>query len=151
MSRALRRRSPKVQAGGPHEGAGLDRALDADPIAVSAGVLLYRDGIGTAWQQAAGEDAHGLAGPELLIVGAPGRRAADQAQGGFAGRQIRRAHRIAIHCRGVAGRLIALGDQIAREHPASGGRKVHPLCRQGREGADDARVGLFDREHQSAV
>ena len=143
--------TPKIQAGGTHEGARLDRPLEADPIAIGAGVLLKRHGIGTSRQQTAGEDAHRLAGAELPLVGAAGGRAADQAQARAAGREIRRAHRIAVHCRSIPGRLVPFGDQIAGEHAASGSRKVDPFLRQRRESRDDAGMSLFDGEHQSAV
>jgi hypothetical protein len=143
--------APKIQPDRTHETARLDRSFDLHAITFGARVLLERDGVCSPGQQAAREDAHGLAWPELPVVGAARGRAADQAQSSIARRQIGRAHRVAIHRRGVAGRLVAQGDQVLRKHPARGSRQVYPFGRQRRERRDDARVGFFDRKHHSAA
>jgi hypothetical protein len=99
--------APKIQPDRTHESPRLDRSFDLHAITFGARVLLERDGVCSPGQQAAREDAHGLAWPELLVVGAARGRAADQAQSSMARHQIGRAHRVAIHRRGVAGRLVA--------------------------------------------
>ena len=66
----------EVLAGAANVAAGLHRFVDPHGVAVTGGVLLQQDGVGTLRDNAAGEQSHGLAGADACRRrdGPPGRR-----------------------------------------------------------------------------
>jgi hypothetical protein len=98
-----------------------------------------------------GEDADRFARADPPVEARPGGRGADDGQARARG-GIGRADRIAVHRRGVEGRLGAGGDHVAGEDAAGGLRERHVLGAEGSEEGEEAGVRLGDREqgHQGA-
>ena len=68
-------------------------------------ILLKEDRVGPFRDRCAGEDAHGLALADRPCVSLAGGRGADHREPRGEGGHILRAHRVAIHGRGVERRL----------------------------------------------
>ena len=102
-----------VQAGG--DGGGRD-----DGVAPRLGVLDLEHRVGAGRDRGAGRDPRGGAGLERDALGAARGQVADHAQLG-AGRDVRRADRVAVHRRAVERRQVDHRARLGGEHAADGG------------------------------
>ena len=87
-------------------------------VADAVGVFLDRDGIGAGGDQAAGEEAEGLAGADRAVERVAGWGAPNDGPGARVGG----AHGVAVHGGEVGGRLVEAGGDRRREDPPDTGR-----------------------------
>ena len=95
--------------------------IDDHALAVARGVLLDHDGVGAGRDDAAGEDARGLAGAHLALERMAGRDLARDLERHRHARHIGGAHRIAVHGGEIGRRLRAQRRDVRR--PAPGRRR----------------------------
>jgi hypothetical protein len=141
----------EVEACGTNVGAARRTFAHHDMIAFDRGVLLDDDRVRAGGQGAAGKDAHGLAGADLSVVGAAGRRLSDDAQTGRDLRDVVGAHRIAVHGGDGGRRLGDAGGDVVGEDAAERAQEPNLLAAERMKGGDDARAGFGDRQHQRAL
>jgi hypothetical protein len=156
----------KRQFAGPEAAGGFEQrlaAMEIEPLAADEAVwrgrlgnldvsvvpncvLLDDDGVGAFGNGRAGEDADGLAGLDPMRPGAPGARLADERQFCRDPFDVGCAHRVAVHRRDVAGRLVASGLEVGGERPAQRLADGDPFARQRPHARQNARFRLLDRQ-----
>ena len=120
-------------------------ALDDDGIAVAGGVFLDDDAVGAFGHGCAGEDAHGLAGADATSERVPGGGFADQLEARRQRRGIGGAHRVAVHGRGVEGRLRQARRKRLGENASVGGSNRNALRAERLCVSQQQRQRLVDR------
>jgi len=94
------------------------RLEHGDSIALTLGDFLNDDRVGAGRHDTAGKNPRCFAGPDLGCERPTGRDFTDYAQVDWGGHDVRRARRIAIHCRQVGRRLGPQRLEIGGEHAA---------------------------------
>ena len=111
-------------------------------------VLLNDDGIRAFRHRRAGKDPHRFAGTNLTAEAGSRRSLANHREARRQCRHIRGAHRIAIHGRGVEGRLRQARGEILGEHAAERVRERHAFGFERIEPVRDAGESFSDGEQR---
>ncbi len=126
---------------------GVGRAVaDDHAVAVALCILLDDDGVGAFGQRRAGENADGLAAADVATITPARRRFANHVERCRKPHDIRGAHGIAVHGRGVERRLGEFGGDIGGQHAARRVIEGHGLGRRRQHAVEDACKGFGDGE-----
>jgi hypothetical protein len=119
-------------------------AAHSDAIAGALGIFLDNDVVCSRRHGGTGEDAYRLASRDGAGKQMAGCSFADHLQLGRKARQIRRAHRVAVHGRGVEWWLGELGSQRLGQHAAARGLDGDRLSAERLRIREDAGKGVLD-------
>ena len=108
------------------------------------GILLDGDGVGAVRHRRASEDAHRLARTDTALEARTSRGFADQLQRCRERGHVGRAHRIAVHGRGIEGRLSQRRGKIGGKHPAMRLGNGDVLRLERRKALQDKRERIVD-------